>query len=73
MALRTVLLSAFLSYGFASPYLVERTPGDGVDPLCVNDNVLRALQNPTRTAGSYPFCSSYIGHGSASTKYKATV
>lgn len=68
MASTILILSALLT-------LISATPSElgpsGV--VCVTDNVLRALQNPTRTKDSYPFCSSYIGHGPTSTKYLYTV
>ncbi|KAL8822912.1 MAG: hypothetical protein Q9191_006363 [Dirinaria sp. TL-2023a] len=67
MASTLFILSALLVLISATP--VELTPSGTV---CVNDNVLRALQNPTRTKDSYPFCSSYIGHGPTSTKYLYT-
>jgi len=55
------------------PSIVEPTPGDVVDQLCVNNNVLRAFQNPARTAGSHPFRGSCIGLGLTSTRARTTV
>ena len=53
---------------FVSQYLVERSPEDGSYSTCVIDNILRALNNPTCTTGSYPLCNSYIDRGRSSMK-----
>ena len=68
MASLIIKISVLLQLALASP-LEKRAAGN----TCVSDNVLRALQVPSRTADSYPFCSKYIGRSPTSTKYAYTV
>jgi len=53
MALKITVSSTFIVCVFEAPFVVERTPGDNVDTLYVNNNVPHALQNPIHTGGSY--------------------